>query len=214
LERAFSSVSFIFYISRSLYFCQHFVPADNWVGVKKGCADLRIRVSLKQNQLNLRVVKKRVQELIDHLQLQAHPEGGYYAETYRSTLQVETDHGSRSLMTCIYFLLTSANFSRFHQIKSDEMWFYHEGSPLTVHMLSDKGYEQLLIGPSDQEGHLPYQLVQSGVIFGSTVDQKESYSLVSCVVAPGFDFQDFKLSTTGELLEKWPEHQHIIHQLT
>lgn len=159
-------------------------------------------------------MKKRVQELIDQLQLKAHPEGGYYAEIYRSDWQVVTDHGSRSLMTCIYFLLTSANFSRFHQIKSDEMWFYHEGSPLTVHVLSDNGYEKLLVGPSDQEGHLPYQLVKSGVIFGSTVDQEDSYSLVSCVVAPGFDFQDFKLFSAEELLEKWPEHQNIIYQLT
>ena len=159
-------------------------------------------------------MKKRVQDLIDQLELKPHPEGGFYAETYRSDWQVITDHGSRSLMTCIYFLLTSSNFSKFHQIKSDEMWFYHEGSPLTVHVLSDKGYEKLLVGPSDKEGHLPYQLVKSGVIFGSTVDQEDSYSLVSCVVAPGFDFRDFKLFKAEELLEKWPEHKNIIHQLT
>lgn len=157
---------------------------------------------------------KRIKELVEQLQLQPHPEGGYFAETYRSDWEVSTDHGSRSLMTCIYFLLTSDNSSKFHQIKSDEMWFFHEGSPLTVHVLSDYGYEKLLVGPSDQEGHLPYQLVKSGVIFGSTVDQEDSYSLVSCVVAPGFDFQDFKLFTAEELLEKWPEFQNIIYQLT
>lgn len=157
---------------------------------------------------------KRIKELVEQLQLKPHPEGGYFAETYRSDWEVSTDHGSRSLMTCIYFLLTSDNSSKFHQIKSDEMWFFHEGSPLTVHVLSDCGYEKLLVGPSDQEGHLPYQLVKSGVIFGSTVDQEDSYSLVSCVVAPGFDFQDFKLFTAEELLEKWPEYQNIIYQLT
>jgi len=157
---------------------------------------------------------QRIKGIVEQLQLKPHPEGGFYAETYRSDWEVSTDYGSRSLMTCIYFLLTSDNSSKFHQIKSDEMWFFHEGSPLTVHVLSDKGYEKLLVGPSDNEGHLPYQLVKSGVIFGSTVDQEDSYSLVSCVVAPGFDFRDFKLFKAEELLEKWPEYKNIIHQLT
>lgn len=159
-------------------------------------------------------MRKRIQELVEQLQLKPHPEGGYYAETYRSDLNVPTDHGRRSLMTCIYFLLTSENSSKFHQIKSDEMWFFHEGSPLTVHVLSDKGYEKLLVGPSDQQGNLPYQLVKSGVIFGSTVDLRDSYSLVSCAVAPGFDFEDFRLVPKEELLEKWPEEADIIHRLT
>ncbi|MFC0261260.1 cupin domain-containing protein [Fontibacter flavus] len=159
-------------------------------------------------------MQDRINELVEKLQLKPHPEGGYYAETYRSEWEVTTDHGSRSLMTCIYFLLTSDNSSKFHQIKSDEMWFFHEGSPLTVHVFSDKGYEKLLVGPSDQEGHLPYQLVKSGVIFGSTVDQEDSYSLVSCVVAPGFDFEDFRLVSKEELMEHWPEETEIIHRLT
>lgn len=159
-------------------------------------------------------MQDRINELVEKLQLMPHPEGGYYAETYRSEWEVTTDHGSRSLTTCIYFLLTSDNSSKFHQIKSDEMWFFHEGSPLTVHVFSDKGYEKLLVGPSDQEGHLPYQLVKSGVIFGSTVDQEDSYSLVSCVVAPGFDFEDFRLVSKEELMEKWPEEIDIIHRLT
>ena len=156
----------------------------------------------------------RVRELIQDLQLNPHPEGGYYAETYRSDWEFSTDHGSRNLMTCIYFLLTSTNISRFHQIKSDEMWFFHEGSPLTVHILSEEGYEKLLVGPVDKEGHLPYQLVKSGVVFGSTVDHPDSFSLVSCVVAPGFDFKDFKLFEKEELLERWPEHHQIIERLS
>ncbi|WP_304517082.1 cupin domain-containing protein [Cecembia rubra] len=156
----------------------------------------------------------RIQEIVEQLQLKHHPEGGFYAETYRSDWEVSTDHGTRSLMTCIYFLLTSENASKFHQIKSDEMWFFHEGSPLTVHVLSEKGYEKLLVGPSDKQGHLPYQLVKSGVIFGSTVDEENSYSLVSCVVAPGFDFKDFRLVSREELIEKWPKEIDIISKLT
>lgn len=159
-------------------------------------------------------MNSRIEQLVEALQLKPHPEGGYYTETYRSDLEISTVNGSRSLMTCIYFLLTSANSSKFHQIKSDEMWFFHEGSPLTVHVLSESGYEKLLVGPSDNQGHHPYQLVKSGVVFGSTVEAEDSYSLVSCVVAPGFDFEDFRLLSKEELLEKWPEALDIIHKLT
>lgn len=154
----------------------------------------------------------RIQELVEKLQLKPHPEGGYYSETYRSGL--DTASGGRSLATCIYFLMTSDNVSKFHTIAGDEIWFYHEGSPLTVHILSEKGYEKLLVGPIDNEGHRPQQLVPPGVIFGSTVEQTDSYSLVSCMVAPGFDFRDFRLYSADELLAKWPEAKEIIERLT
>ena len=85
-----------------------------------------------------------IQQIIDELQLEAHPEGGFFIETYRSTeVLVNQD---RNLMTSIYFLLTSENVSKFHQIKSDEMWYFHSGSPLVVHMLNEKGHEELIIG--------------------------------------------------------------------
>jgi predicted cupin superfamily sugar epimerase len=157
-------------------------------------------------------MKNRVQELVEKLNLKAHPEGGYYSETYRSDLV--TASGDRSLATCIYFLMTSDNVSKFHSIAGDEIWFYHEGSPLTVHILSAKGYEKLLVGQLDNEGHRPQQLVPPGVIFGSTVEQPDSYSLVSCMVAPGFDFRDFRLYSADELLARWPEAKEIIERLT
>jgi len=156
----------------------------------------------------------RIQELVKNLDLKAHPEGGYYSETYRSGLELETKEGFRSLATCIYFLMTSDNVSKFHSIAGDEIWFYHEGSPLTVHILSDKGYEKLLVGPLDGLGHQPQQLVPPGVIFGSTVEEPESYSLVSCMVSPGFDFRDFRLYGADELSAKWPDHDDIIRRLT
>ena len=158
-------------------------------------------------------MQKRIQELIETLRLQPHPEGGYYAEIYRAPQSIDTANGKRHLLTSIYFLLTSKNISRFHQIKSDEIWFYHEGSPLTVHVLSENGYEKLLVGPATGIGHLPQQMVPAGVIFGSTVDEPESYSLVSCVVAPGFDFQDFKLFDEVELLELFPAEKAMIRRM-
>ncbi len=158
--------------------------------------------------------KKRIEELVSSLELQSHPEGGFYKEVYRSESSIETSDGKRSLMTSIYFLLTSENISKFHQIKSDEMWYYHEGSPLTVHVIDKAGkYQKIKVGPAN-EINKPQQMVPAGVIFGSTVDAADSYALVSCVVAPGFDFQDFKLFEREELLKKFPEHAEIIEQLT
>ncbi|ERM82859.1 hypothetical protein P872_05270 [Rhodonellum psychrophilum GCM71 = DSM 17998] len=160
------------------------------------------------------IMQNRIQELIETLGLQPHPEGGYFAETYRAPQWINTENGNRSLATSIFFLLTSENISRFHQIKSDELWFYHEGSPLTVHVLSENGYKKLLVGPASGSGHFPQQMVPSGVIFGSTVDEPDSYSLVSCVVAPGFDFQDFKMFGEAALLELFPEEKAIIARMS
>ena len=74
-----------------------------------------------------------IEDIIKTLHLIPHPEGGFYKETYRSLETINS--GKRQLMTSIYFLLTSENVSKFHRIKSDELWFFHAGSPLIVHVL-------------------------------------------------------------------------------
>jgi uncharacterized protein len=157
---------------------------------------------------------ERVKKLIEELNLQPHPEGGYYGETYRSALTINTDNGRRNLMTSIYFLLTSDNISKFHSIAGQEIWYHHEGSPLTVHVLSESGYQRLKVGPVGLEGNRPQVLVPEGSIFGSTVDAEDAYCLVSCTVAPGFDFADFRMYTAEELLEKWPDCAEVIRRLT
>jgi len=157
-------------------------------------------------------MQSRIQELITQLNLQAHPEGGYYAETYRAAEGINTKNGERNLMTAIYFLLTSNDVSRFHVIASDELWFHHEGSDLSVHILDESGHQILPLGRKSADAR-PQQLVPAGKIFGSTVDEPNAYSLVSCVVAPGFDFRDFKLLDKAELLEKYPDFPEIIARL-
>lgn len=154
---------------------------------------------------------QRINELIQLLGLLAHPEGGYYKETYRS---IETMDGEQSLMTSIFFLLTSENSSNFHCIQSDEHWYFHEGSPLTVHVIGENGHEQKLLGLDLSTGQSPYHLVQKQDIFGSEVQEKGGYSLVSCAVAPGFMFRDFELFTRKELLVQYPQHEEIICRLT
>ena len=153
-----------------------------------------------------------IDTIIEKLSLQPHPEGGYYKETYRS---VDTClEGSRKLQTAIYFLLTSDNVSRFHRIKSDEIWYFHAGSPLIVHTLTEKGHTQHLVGNDLLAGQTPQLLVPKDTIFGSSVLEKDSYSLVSCSVAPGFDFADFELFSKEELMQDYAEFEGIIDLLT
>lgn len=151
-------------------------------------------------------------EIIKKLNLQAHPEGGYFSETYRSEMTIPGM--DRQLMTSIYFLLTSDNVSRFHRIKSDELWFYHGGSSLIVHTLGEEGHTETKVGLDFSTGEVPQFLVPKNTIFGSSVAEENSYSLVSCVVAPGFDFADFELFTTEELLKQFPDEREIILRMT
>jgi predicted cupin superfamily sugar epimerase len=157
-------------------------------------------------------MQDRINELIERFDMQAHPEGGYYSEEYRSEMTLPTT--DRQLMTSIYFLLPSKDVSHFHRIKSDELWFFHEGSPLTVHTLDENGHGKHLVGLNLVAGQTPQFLVPANTIFGSSVNEMNSYSFVSCVVAPGFDFRDFELFTSEELLKDYPDHQEVIERLT
>jgi predicted cupin superfamily sugar epimerase len=157
-------------------------------------------------------MNSEISNIIQKLSLQPHPEGGFYKETYRSN-DTCLD-GSRNLQTAIYFLLTSDNVSHFHRIKSDEIWYFHAGSPLVVHTLTDEGHTQHLVGNDLLAGQTPQLLVQKNTIFGSSVLEKDNYSLVSCSVAPGFDFADFELFTKADLMKDYPDCEGIIDLLT
>ncbi|NVK64057.1 MAG: cupin domain-containing protein [Flavobacteriales bacterium] len=156
--------------------------------------------------------QNRIDELIERCNMQTHPEGGYYSEEYRSEMTLP--NMERQLMTSIYFLLPSGHVSHFHRIKSDELWFFHEGSPLTVHTLDKNGHTENLVGLNLAAGETPQFLVPAETIFGSSVNDENSYSFVSCVVAPGFDFRDFELFTSEELLKDYAEHEAVIRHLT
>jgi uncharacterized protein len=157
------------------------------------------------------MIPPRAQEFIDQLQLLPHPEGGFYRETYRSS-EVQ---GDRNLMTAIYFLITSNNISRFHRIKSDEMWYFHAGSALSVHTLSkENGHQIHKVGLNLEKGETPQLLVPANTIFGSSLDEENAFSLVSCTVSPGFDFADFELFTAEYLMKYFPQNEAIIRKMT
>lgn len=157
---------------------------------------------------------------IKALDMIAHPEGGFYKEIYTSEetitsaeLKVKFE-GSRILWTSIYFLLKNGEVSNFHRLKSDEMWYYHAGSPLTIYIINPKG--ELItekLGLDIEKGEKPQVLVPKDYIFGSAMNH-EGYSLVGCMVSPGFEFRDFELFKRGYLLEKYPQYEEIILKLT
>jgi len=157
---------------------------------------------------------------VKNLEMIAHPEGGFYKEIFASAenisdrdLNVEFE-GSRMLWTSIYFLLRDGEVSNFHRLKSDEMWYYHSGSPLTIYIISPEGEltsEQL--GLNIEKGEKPQVLVPKNYIFGSAMNNA-GYALVGCMVSPGFEFKDFELFKRNFLLEKYPEYKETIIKLT
>jgi uncharacterized protein len=161
-----------------------------------------------------------VHNWVSKLGLSPHPEGGYYKRTFESDEQI-TDkelsvnfEGQRKLFTSIFFLLTSDDVSHFHRLKSDELWYFHAGSPLTIHVINENGeYQELKLGLNLDKGEIPQIMVKKNSIFGSSVMEKDTFSLVGCMVSPGFEFRDFELFTQEELLQKYPQHREIIMKL-
>jgi len=153
---------------------------------------------------------------IRSLRLQEHPEGGWYSESLASG-QNHVDQASghtRRLWTSIYFLLRAGEASHLHRLTADEVWYYHAGSPLSIYMISPAGdLECLHLGMNIDKGERPQQLVPAGYIFGSR-QESGSFSLVGCMVAPGFEFADFELLERQRLLADYPRHASLINNLT
>nr|WP_194420166.1 cupin domain-containing protein [Aquisalinus flavus] len=133
--------------------------------------------------------------MIDHYALQPHPEGGWFAETYRADTTVDTPNGPRAASTAILFLLASGNVSHLHRIASDEIWHFYEGGPLLIHELRDGDVHITRLSPDH-----PQHVVPAGTWFGARPAPGADYALVGCTVAPGFDFADFELAEKGPLL--------------
>ncbi len=146
---------------------------------------------------------------IKTLGLLPHPEGGFYKETYRSSLKIETEEGKRNTSTAIYFLLLENNFSAFHRIKSDELWHFYAGDTLEVIEITPEGELKIT-----ELGEANFQYcVPAGNWFGSRVKKGGKFSLVGCTVAPGFDFTDFEMAQFNSLSKLFPQHTSIIKEM-
>ncbi len=159
--------------------------------------------------------------LIGALELLRHPEGGWYRETYRSPETLPSVAlpgrfgGDRSCCTAIYFLLEKGDISALHRIKSDELWHFHAGTTLTIHVITPSGeYLQLLVGADLLAGATFQAAVSAGCWFGAEVTGAGAYALVGCTVAPGFDFTDFEMGNRSTLQAQFPEHAALIERMT
>tara|TARA_B100000683_G_C12418734_1_gene526887 strand:- start:34 stop:537 length:504 start_codon:yes stop_codon:yes gene_type:complete len=163
---------------------------------------------------------ERIKQIIDKLELYPHPEGGFYREVYRSEGLIKADclepdmSDERNYSTCIYYLLSSSDYSAFHRIKQDELWHHYEGSSLRIHILLPDGtYKYRDLGNDLENDQHPMVMVPAKAWFAAEVMNKESYTLCGCTVAPGFDFADFELAESSALKEKYPVYSELIENL-
>ncbi|WP_299428789.1 cupin domain-containing protein [uncultured Meiothermus sp.] len=158
---------------------------------------------------------------IDHLALQPHLEGGFFRQTYIARESIAHPHlpgrytGQRAFSTAIYFLLEYPDFSAFHRLQSDEVWHFYAGSALTIWMLSPQGQPtHTQLGPDPTQGQGFQTVVPAGYWLGASLNAPESYALVGCTMAPGFDFSDFELAQREQLVRQFPQHRDLIERLT
>ena len=174
------------------------------------------------------------QDLIARFGLQPHPEGGWYAETFRSDVPIKAQQVkqngaeaeaeaekttiSRCASTAIYFLVAPGSVSRLHRIQSDECWHFYMGSALTIVEIDEDSNECVVtqLGQNIAKGEVPQYVVKANRWFGSfsTSDDPSIFSFVGCTVAPGFEFEDFELASRAMLLQKHPKATDYIIKLT
>ncbi|MFA0961959.1 cupin domain-containing protein [Roseivirga sp. BDSF3-8] len=158
---------------------------------------------------------------IEQLSLKKHPEGGWYKEMYRAEGKISDEkalshYGSaRHYYTSIYFLLNESEISAFHRLRSDELWYYHAGSSLTLYVIDQKGsLSTHILGPGVTRGEHMQLLIPANSWFAAEVNNPLSYTLMGCAVAPGFEFEDFELADGSRLAEAYPEHEALIRRLS
>ena len=159
--------------------------------------------------------------LVKQLNLKKHPEGGFFRETYRSKEIIPKKalpkrfNGDRSFSTGIYYLLCKDDFSAFHRIKQDELWHFYGGTSLIIHVIDTEGvYSLVKLGRDLSEGESLQTIINAGCFFAAEVRDKNSFSLVGCTVAPGFDFQDLEILKREELIGLFPKHEALIKRFT
>ncbi|MEE1756092.1 cupin domain-containing protein [Streptomyces sp. SP18CS02] len=145
----------------------------------------------------------RLSPLVELLDLRPHVEGGWFRETWRTTGSATPAGypGPRAYATGIHFLLHPGESSRWHRVRSDELWLWHRGGPLLLSLGGTGGApsaapEHIALGPSVETGERPQSLVPAGC-WQSARPSGDEPVLVSCVVAPGFDYDDFTLEAAA-----------------
>jgi predicted cupin superfamily sugar epimerase len=149
------------------------------------------------------------------------PEGGFYIETYRAAEKIKksslpiTLSGDRNISTAILYLLPANTISSFHMLKTDEIFHFYLGDPVTmIHLKPDGNCEKITLGSDILKGQKIQVLIQKGTWQGSFVNEGGKFALMGCTVAPGFDPADFEQAKREQLLKQFPNHSEWITKLT
>jgi predicted cupin superfamily sugar epimerase len=130
--------------------------------------------------------------IIARLGLAPHPEGGWYRETWRAA----APDGARAGGTCIHFLLEQGQRSHWHRVDADELWFWHAGHALDLHVERETGgLDTIALGSGAAPGYAAHALVPANR--WQSTEAPHGWALVSCVVVPGFEFAGFELAPPG-----------------
>ncbi len=133
--------------------------------------------------------KVRAANIIEALGLQPHPEGGWYAETWRAA----TTDGERAAGTAIYYLLETGQRSHWHRIDSAEIWHFYAGAPLALSISADgQNTDKLTLGPDIAAGERPQIVVPPSA--WQSAESTGDWTLVGCTVSPGFEFDKFEMA--------------------
>jgi hypothetical protein len=151
--------------------------------------------------------------IVAALGLAPHPEGGWYREIHRSPVMVATPRGPRAASTSIHFLLAPGDFSAWHRVASDEVWAWHAGDPVDLHVLDLSGHRVVRLGGDVGAGQAPIFVVPAGV-WQAAAPVGPRHALCGCVVAPGFDFADFAMADRTALAADWPAAAAVVCRFT
>jgi predicted cupin superfamily sugar epimerase len=139
-------------------------------------------------KINLATPELHAAEVKAALGLAAHPEGGWYRETWRDA----PADGGRGAATSILFLLAAGEHSAWHRVDAAEIWAWHAGAPLRLQIADDAGSRAVVLGPDLAAGQQLQAVVPAGV--WQAARPKGGWSLVGCIVAPAFEFAGFELA--------------------
>ena len=137
-----------------------------------------------------------VKDIIKTLELERHPEGGYYKRTYESDLLLD----STRIGSAIYYLLEGEDKSHLHILESDEIWHHYQGANVHVHTFSlDGEYKLLKLGNDISNGYLPQVIVPMHTWQCAEV-LNSGFALMGCSLSPAFGFNTFKIATKSDLV--------------
>jgi hypothetical protein len=124
-------------------------------------------------------------KLIEQLEMNPHPEGGHYKESYRN-----------NNISLIYYILKRGEKSHWHKLKKNEILHFYNGDPLEVFISNDEiTIKEITLSKEVKSGHFLHYVIKAGTWF--CMESKGEYSLIGCTVAPPFDYKDFELAPKG-----------------